>query len=271
MKILVLGAGATGGYFGGRLAQVGADVAFLVRARRAAQLAANGLVVTSPHGDFARPVKFIQQAELRPEHDLVIVACKAYDLDAAIESIRPALRSGVHVLPLLNGLVHIDRLGAAFGAGAVIGGSCHIASTVSPTGEVEQMTTLHRVTYGLLPHTGAEARAKLEALHSLFKRTPVDALLTADMQLELWEKFVLLAALATMTCLMRANVGEIMATRDGAALMAEALEACRRVAAAAGFPPRDTAMAGATKMLFARGSTFAASMLRDMERGHRIE
>lgn len=271
MKILVLGAGATGGYFGGRLAQIGADVAFLVRERRAGQLAANGLVIKSPHGDFTLPVKIVQQREAAPEYDLVLLACKAYDLEAAIESIRPAMGSAAHVLPLLNGLAHIDRLGAAFGAGRVIGGTCHIAGTMSPAGEIRQMSALHRITYGLLPHTSADARGKLDTLHALFTRTPVEAILADDVELELWEKFVLLTSLATMTCLMRASVGEIMAASDGETLMAETLDTCERVAAAAGRAPRDKAMAGARKLLFDRVSMFAASMLRDMESGGRIE
>ncbi len=271
MKILVLGAGATGGYFGGRLAQAGADVTFLVRERRAAQLAANGLVVLSPHGDFTLRVPFVTQSELRAEYDLVMLTCKAYDLDAAIESVRPAMIPATHVLPLLNGLAHIDRLDAEFGAQRVLGGTCHVASTLSPTGEVRQMTPIHRITYGVLPGTSAEARKKLGALHAYYGRTSVEAVLADDIQLELWEKFVLLTSLATMTCLMRSSVGDIMATEEGEALMGETFGACVRTAAAAGHAPREKAVAGARKLLFERGSQFTASMLRDIEGGHRIE
>ena len=122
MKILVLGAGATGGYFAGRIAQVGADVTFLVRERRAAQLAANGLVVRSPHGDFTVRAQFVKQPDVRPEYDLVFLTCKTYDLDSALESIRPAMGPATHVMPLLNGLVHIDRLASEFGAARIVGG-----------------------------------------------------------------------------------------------------------------------------------------------------
>ena len=271
MKILVLGAGATGGYFGGRLAQAGADVTFLVRERRAAQLAADGIVVKSPHGDFSVRAPFVRQAELRPGFDLVLLTCKAYDLDASIESIRPAMGPAAHVLPLLNGLAHLDRLDAALGAARVLGGTCHIAGHMTAAGEIRQLTQLHRITYGLRPGTSAAARAKLDALHALYQATPVGAVLAEDILLEMWEKFVLLATLATMTCLMRGSVGDIMATDDGEAIMEEAFGACVRTATAAGHPPREQAIAGARKFLFERGSGFSASMLRDMEGGGRVE
>jgi 2-dehydropantoate 2-reductase len=271
VKILVLGAGATGGYFGGRLAQAGADVTFLVRERRAAQLAKAGLAVRSPHGDFTLRVPVVGQAEVRPGYDLVLVTSKAYDLESGIESIRPAMRGDAHVMPLLNGLAHLERLGGEFGPGRVIGGTVAIPAHMTPEGEIQQLGPLHRIAFGPLPATSADARAKLEQLHALYRRTPLEAVLADDIMLELWEKFVLLTTLAAMTCLMRGSVGDVLAADDGEALMAETLEACRRTAVAAGHPPRDQALARARGMLFERGSGFMASMLRDLEGGHRIE
>jgi 2-dehydropantoate 2-reductase len=271
VKILVLGAGATGGYFGGRLAQAGADVTFLVRERRAAQLAADGLVVKSPHADFSVRARSVTQSGLRPEYDLVLLTCKAYDLDSAIESVRPATGAGAHVIPLLNGLSQVERLSAGFGAARVVGGTCGIAGQLTPEGEIRQLTPLHRIAYGMLPATSAAARAKLDALHAAYKRTPVDAVLAEDIVLELWEKFVLLTSLAAMTCLMRGSVGDILATADGEALMGETLEACVRTATAAGHAPRDKALGFMRGLLFARGSAFTASMLRDLEGGYRTE
>jgi 2-dehydropantoate 2-reductase len=142
---------------------------------------------------------------------------------------------------------------------------------MTDAGEIRQMTRIHRIAYGRLPATSAAAQAKLDALHAFYDRTPVDHVLAPDIALELWEKFMLLTTLAAMTCLMRANVGAIMATDDGEKLMAETLEACRQVATRAGHPPRESALATARKLLFERGSTFAASMLRDIEAGNRTE
>jgi 2-dehydropantoate 2-reductase len=271
MKILVLGAGATGGYFGGRLVEAGADVTFLVRERRAAQLNEKGLVVKSPHGDFTLRVKTVTQAQLRPDYDLVLLTCKAYDLESAIKSLASGMGPATHVVPLLNGLAHVDRLIAEFGAQRVLGGTCGIASTLTPEGEIRQLTPLHRIAYGLLEGGRPHARAKLEELHKSFKRTPVDAVLAEDIVLEMWEKFVLLATMAAMTGSMRAAVGDILATDEGEMLINETLEACRATAAKAGHPPRDKAIAAARKLLLERGSTFTASMLRDIESGNRVE
>jgi 2-dehydropantoate 2-reductase len=271
MKILVLGAGATGGYFAGRLVQVGGDVTFLVRDRRAAQLAARGLVVKSPHGDFTVPAKFVKQPEVRPEYDLVLLTCKAYDLDAAIASIRPALGPATHVLPLLNGLAHVDRLVAEFGAARVIGGTCGIPATLTPEGDVVQLGPLQRIAYGPLPGTSPDARAKIEALHALYGKTSIEATLAKDVAQELWEKFVLLTTLAAMTCLMRGAVGDIMAADAGETLMTETLDACAGTAAAAGHAPREKTLAAFRKLLLDRASTFTASMLRDVESGNRTE
>ena len=271
MKILVLGAGAIGGYFGGRLVQAGGDVAFLVRERRAAQLRANGLVVRSPHGDFTVAARPLLRAEVDTPFDVVVLTCKAWDLDAAIAAVEPAVGASTCVLPLLNGVAHVERLVAAFGAARVAGGSCAIPATLTEHGEVVQLGTFHSIVFGPLPGTGADARPKLEALRALYAKTPVPVELSDDMMTALWEKFVGLATLAAMTCLMRAPVGAILGTDDGAALFAETFDACRRTAAAAGWPPREAALERFRAMLGDRASTLTASMLRDLESGGRTE
>ena len=271
MRILVLGAGATGGYFAGRLAQVGGDVTFLVRSRRAAQLAARGLVVKSPHGDFVVPAKFVQQPEVRPDYDLVMLTCKAYDLDAAIASITPAMGPTTFVLPLLNGLAHLDRLDAALGPGRVLGGTCYIAGNLAPEGEIVQLTQLHRIAFGKRPGNDAKAAVALMKLAAVFTKTKVESQLATDILLEMWEKYALLATLAAMTCLMRASVGDIVATDEGEGLMEACFATCEDTARAEGHEPRADRLAQARKMLTEAGSTFTASMLRDIEAGSRTE
>ena len=271
MKILVLGAGAIGGYFGARLAQAGADIAFLVRERRAAQLREHGLVVRSPHGDFTQAARPVLASELREPYDLVLLACKAYDLDTAMASIAPALGPSSHVLPLLNGVAHIATLQQAFGAQRVLAGSCGIPVTLTPQGEIVQLTPLHRIVFGRLPESSDGAQGKLEELFALFRKTPVDAVLASDMWQELWEKFVVLTTLAAMTCLMRATVGDILEAEGGAHYMEHTFDACVAAAAAAGYPPREPAKAAFRQMLLQRGSPLTASMLRDLEAGSRTE
>ena len=126
MKILVLGAGAIGGYFGGKLAQAGAKVTFLVRARRREQIVADGLVVRSPLGDFRVAPHTVTAEELGPGYDVVLFTCKAYDLDSAIDAVAPAMEGKAAVVPMLNGIAHLERLDARFGRAQVMCGTCHI-------------------------------------------------------------------------------------------------------------------------------------------------
>src|ERR1700722_4653430 len=121
MRILVLGAGAVGGYFGGRLAEAARDVTFLVRPARAALLAGPVLKGASLLGDFTVKPKTVTAERLDGPYDLLLLTTKHYDLDQAIEATRPAVGPQTAVLPLLNGLIHLDRLDAAFGAHAVLG------------------------------------------------------------------------------------------------------------------------------------------------------
>jgi 2-dehydropantoate 2-reductase len=141
MRILVLGAGGIGGYFGGRLAEAGADVTFLVRPGRAEQLARDGLVVKSPLGEIQRAVRFVTTESLADDgrYDVLLLTCKAYDLEAAIATIAPAVAAGAAIVPLLNGMRHLDRLDLAFGRAAVLGGECQIAATLTPSGEVQHL------------------------------------------------------------------------------------------------------------------------------------
>jgi 2-dehydropantoate 2-reductase len=277
LNILVLGAGATGGYFGGRLAQAAhlgktdAKVTFLVRPKRAEALRDEGLKVESPQGNFNIPVQTVLHTELEPVFDLVLLSCKAYDLESSILSIYPGMRPDTLVLPVLNGLAHYDRLDREFGAHRVLGGCCHIAGNLTPTGVVRQMTDLQRITFGLRPENGANAKPVLDALGNAYKATPVDVRHTDKVLLEIWEKYVLLATLAGMTCLMRGAVGDIMASEDGQALMLRMLGECTAAAQHAGNAPCPNVLEGTAKMLTTRGSIFSASMQRDLESGGKTE
>src|SRR5215469_6901801 len=149
MRILVVGAGAIGGYFGGRLKAAGRDVTFLVRARRAAQLAKTGLVIKSPAGNVELPSPPTVAAEnLRTHFDLILLSCKAYDLASAIDSFAPAVGPDTAILPLLNGMAHMDALAARFGAKAVLGGQCVISSTLNAEGRVQHLAPMHYLSFG---------------------------------------------------------------------------------------------------------------------------
>lgn len=269
MKVLILGAGATGGYFGGRLFEAGRDVSFMVRERRAARLRANGLVIRSPQGNarLKPPVHVVGGLHHR-SFDLVVLACKAYDLDSAIEAIAPAVGPDTTVLPLLNGLRHYEQLDARFGPERVLGGLCSIAVTLDRDGDVEHLSPLHVLRFG---ERNGEPSARVAALDALFAGIKADARHSDNILQALWEKWVMLASLAGMTCLMRASIGEIVAAPGGEALLLQMLEECTAVAAAHGHAPREAVLEGTRRMLTEAGSKFTASMLRDLESGQRIE
>jgi 2-dehydropantoate 2-reductase len=271
MKVLILGAGAVGGYFGGRLVQAGADVTFLVRPARAQKLAAAGLVIRSPLGDARIAVRTVLQDAVRPEYDLVVLSCKAYDLDDSITAIGGALGSNTLVLPLLNGMAHLARLDEACGGVRVLGGTCYIASTLDADGSIRHLGKFHGIACGTRPGKHGQAGALLQELAQAYGRVAVECKVSEDIEQDMWEKFVLLASLAAMTCLMRASVGEILAADDGEALMREMLSTSVAAAVAAGHAPRAESLQRTEGMLFARGSAFAASMLRDIEGGGRVE
>lgn len=267
-RILVLGAGAVGGYFGGRLAAGGSDVTFLVRPARAAALEANGVVVESPMGDLRLPVRAATADTIGGTFDTVLVTAKAYDIAQAIDAIRPAIGPETAILPVLNGLLHLDRLDAAFGPGRVLGGVAYIAATLSAEGVIRHLNRVHGIAFG--ERTGGVS-SRVEAIAREFAKTPVSASASDNIMQDMWEKFVMITALAGINCLMRGSVGDILAAEDGESLTLELLAECEAAAAASGFPPRPQQREQCRAMLTERGSNFSASMRRDLEAGMRTE
>ena len=272
MRILVLGAGGIGGYYGGRAAAGGADVTFLVRPRRAAQIAANGLVIKSPLGDAIIAAKTVLADDVKPGWDAIILSCKAYDLDSAVAAIRPAA-PGAKIIPQLNGMRHIDRLDTEFGPEAVLGGTSGIAVTLDDDGTVRHLNTM--ATFGYGPRQASQA-AFCDALQPHLaqgtKGGGFDLTNSAEIMQMMWEKWVFLCSIASMNCLFRANVGTIVsATDDAAGLMLAMVDECTAVATVAGYTPRPPADARARGQLSDPKGQWMASMLRDLQKGGPVE
>jgi 2-dehydropantoate 2-reductase len=267
MRILVVGAGAIGGYFGGRLLAAGRQVTFLVRPERSRRLAETGLVIRSGSGDVALPAPTVTADGLGAPYDLVLLSCKAYDLEGAIAGFAPAVGPDTAILPLLNGMRHLDRLDERFGAGRVLGGLCQISSALDPEGRILHLNNMHSLVFG--ERDGVRS-ARIEAVALELAGAGFDARLSDAILLEMWEKWVFIAGAAGINCLMRATVADIVAA--GAADLALALvDECAGIAAAHGFPPREAWLQRVRSMLTEPGAALTASMLRDLERGAPIE
>jgi 2-dehydropantoate 2-reductase len=269
MRILVVGAGAIGGYFGGRLLEAGRDVTFLVRARRAAELAKDGLVLRSAIGDFTAPAPSTVLAEnLKEPFDLILLSCKAYDLDGAVASFAPAVGPDTTVLPLLNGMRHLDVLDHRFGAARVLGGECYIAATLDEHRAIAHLNTDHELSFG--ERSGQET-ARIRAVADVMAGVKFKPRATTQIVQEMWEKWVFLATLAGATCLMRAAIGDIVAGPGGRDFILGLLDDCRSVAERNAHAPRAEFLERYRAALTAPGSTLTASMLRDIERNAAIE
>lgn len=274
MRILILGAGGTGGYFGGRLAQAGVDVTFLVRPARAAQLQRDGLVLRSPLGDASFPVQHVAAQGLpalaaEAPFDLVILSCKAYDLESSIAAITPAMGPHTTVLPILNGLHHYAALDARFGRAAVLGGLCFISATKDSDGAVLHLARPAKLTFG--ERDGGAVSARVQAFAAACAQAGIEHLASAHIGQEQWVKYSFLTALAAATCLMRADIGTIVGTDDGRAIVSGLYDECLAVAEAAGEPVPDAARNTARTALTQAGSAMKASMLRDLEAGQQVE
>lgn len=268
MKILILGAGALGGYYGGWLAEAGADVTFLVRPARKMALDSAGLIIESPHAPLRRRVVTITADTARPIYDLVLLACKAYDLDSALTSVRPAIGPDTAVLPILNGMQHIDRLVADFGAERVIGGLCKIQATLGPSGEIRHMAAWNEIVFGELDGHMSE---RVMTFAALFPKPQTYARAVGNIREELWKKLVHLGTVATVTTLTRHALGTVNQAEDGPWLIEDTLRKVAAIAAAEGVPMQDAWIADYLKIFRAADSGYKASMLRDMEKGNLTE
>ncbi len=268
MRILILGAGATGGYFGGRLAEAGVDVTFLVRPRRREQLQRDGLRISGPLGNVQFPVKTVSQQALKPGYDIVLLTCKAYDLESAIEAIAPAMDGQCAVLPLLNGMSHFERLNERFGTAAVMWGTCIVNTELLTDGLIEQSTTLQRIIFGERDRT---ITARAQTFADALALTKVDWQLADDIERNVWEKMSQLSTMAALCCLFRASVGDIVSAPGGPEAIERTLAANIEAVTREGFPPRAPALDFVRGELANPKNMITASIMRDMEAGRRVE
>lgn len=268
MRVLVVGAGAVGGYFGGRLVEKGADVTFFVREKRKNQLDTSGLIIHSVNGDAQFPISTITAGEHSTPFDLVMLTTKAYHLDEVLPSLTPYIGEHTTIFPLLNGIAHFEKLKAFFGSDRVIGGLCFIESTLNTRGEVEHYSKNHRIVFGEFDGKKSD---RIRAIEDVFAGANVTAIASEQINNEIWKKYIFISAMAGMTCLARSSIGPILQSPNGI----ETYERLLREICAIGKAQEPTLDADVWEQTMNRVRTLPAdmksSMLRDMEKGLPIE
>ena len=269
MRILVIGAGATGGYFGARLAQAGRDVTFLLRPARAAAVRANGIRLTGQGPDEAVPVTVAAAGEINGPYDLVLVTVKNGALDSAMDDMAPAVGPGTLIVPFLNGMSHLDRLNQRFGASAVLGGVVIVATTVNQQGDIVRLAPQASLTTGAQPGNPPTDTTGVAA--ALGDVVGFDFALSDRILADMWAKWVFIATIGALTCLMRGAVGEIVAQPGGDKLGPAFLAEATAIAQANGYPISDMQVRNTSATVTQPGSGLTSSMYRDVLDGHPTE
>jgi len=269
MRMLVVGAGSTGGFFGTRLVQAGRDVTFLVRPERAAKLREHGLRLKSPQGDAVVQPKLVTADAIDGKYEAVLLTVKSFALDAALEDLAPAVGDGTIILPVLNGMRHMDRLAARFGRNAVGGCAAKVATSLDDQGCIVQLAPFQDLAYGEMDGSRS---SRIMAVDEFMRGASFEARLSADIAREMWEKWALLATLGGVTCLMRGSVGEIEASSGGTEFMVRFFEEVATVISAVGMPLAAAFLAQTRTLLgAAKGSPLTSSMYRDLMAQRPIE
>lgn len=263
MRILVIGPGATGGYFGARLVEAGRDVTFLARPSRAAHLQKHGLTVVGVDRTTTLHPPIITAEQINEPFDLVLVAVKASALDSALNGVEAAIGEHTVILPFLNGLTHVDDLEKRF-PGQVLGGIVRVVTTVDDSGRIVQFKPIASLTLGELSTERTER--VLNALDTL-SVPGIDADLAADIVAAMWHKWAFIVASGVATCLFRSSIGGILAVPGGEEAIRRIIDECEAVSAAAGYQVSDREHKATIAMLTEPGSVFTSSLYRDITAG----
>ena len=268
MKILVVGAGAVGGYFGARLAQAGRDVTFLVRAPRIPQLQRDGLRIISPRGDLTIKPQTITSDQIHTAYDVVFLSVKSLALDQAIADMTPAVGPSTMIYPVLNGMRHMDTLIHRFSPDAVLGGVAMVSTELDSQGRIVQINEMQKLIYG---ERDGQITPRIQQLDKTFRGAGFDTELSSDIMQAMWQKWVFIATIGLVTCLFNAPVGEINAVTYGEETALQCLDECAAVAAACGHPAPKPYLDNIRQQLSAKGSKLTSSMYRDMQENHKVE
>jgi 2-dehydropantoate 2-reductase len=267
MRLLVVGAGAVGGFLAARFLDGGHDVTVLVRPRRAARLRQEGLVITGAPGPRVLRPGVVTAGEVTAPYDVVVLAVKAEALTAVMDDIRPGVGPETMVVPFLNGMGHVDQLRHRFGP-AVIGGVLRIATQLTNAGAVEVLAPMFEVEIG---EFDAVSSRRVETLAAAFRDAGADVAVSPDITAAMWAKWVFIASIGAVTSLMRAPVGDVAAVPGGTQFARAVVAETGAVAAAAGYPVPADQLKGLEHTVTAQGSAVTSSLSRDLIAGRPTE
>jgi 2-dehydropantoate 2-reductase len=268
MRIVVMGAGGTGGYFGAKLARAGEDVTFVARGTHLAAIRERGLTVRSAiEGEWTVRADAVESLDGRPAADLVLFCVKSFDTETAAATVRPAVGPETGILSIQNGVDNEDKLAAAFGSSRVLGGAAQVFATIESPGVIAH-TLLGRILFGEMDgRPTPRAKAFLEAC----QRASIPAELSADVRRTLWEKYVFLTAVAGMTALTRCPAGVIRRLPETRRMFRLLLEEAAALGRAEGVGLDAAVLERSMGMLDALGARASASLHHDLSHGKRLE
>lgn len=269
MRIVIMGAGGLGGYFGARLAVAGNDVAFVARGAHLAAIKQDGLRVTSARGDLHLHdvVATDNPASLQPA-DVVMVAVKLWDTEAAAEAIKPLVRPGTAVVSFQNGVSKDETLARILGREAVIGGVGQIGVVIASPGVIAHTGTMAKLSFGELDNTRS---ARVEALLAACTDAGIDAEIPDDINLATWQKFAFLVGMSACTSTMRSTIGPIRANPQARDFLRDVVREVVAVGRALKVPLAEDFAEQRMVGIDALPPQMTASMQGDLARGNRLE
>lgn len=268
MRILVLGAGGVGGFFGGRLVEKGEDVTFLVRSKRKQQLEEKGLVIRSVNGDFSFQPNLITKEDRTSPFDVILFSTKAYHLNEAIVDLKPFVGKNTVIIPLLNGIAQLSLLQKEFGVEKVIGGLCFIETTLNNEGDVVQTSVANRLVFGEIK---PQDSARIKRISKTFADTKASFVLSENILQDMWHKYLFITVMSGVTTLMRAPIGPIRESDGGREFIRNLFEESVQIMKSMEVPVKDNIVEEHMKTIDKISYDMKSSMQRDMEKGSLIE
>jgi len=269
MKILIMGTGGVGGYYGGLLAQQGNEVTFIARGAHLYAIRHEGLKVNSVHGNF---IVSPANATDGPIHvgpvDLILFCVKAYSTDEAAQAIRPAVGLDTAVLSLQNGIDAAERIGKVIGMEHVLGGATWLSSAVEAPGVIKQVSQFRRVVLGELDGTRSE---RIQSVYEVLKNTGITVEISENIFKVLWTKFVFISAVSSMGSLTRFPMGEYRSIPETRAMITGLMREVEALARAQRIELDEDVVQKSLDFMDSAAPHIKASMQLDVESGHRTE